>query len=83
MINTSIFYFLYVVLISSTGRSVDQMLPLATIDAYPTEGFVFFVEQGMSGKLCAANFQTDIPNEKMSVALQTIASSLCRTLNYQ
>lgn len=70
-------------LISSTGRSIDQMLPLATIDAYPTEGFVFFVEQGMSGKLCAANFQTDIPNEKMSVALQTIATSLCRTLNYQ
>ncbi|CAH1713307.1 atrial natriuretic peptide-converting enzyme-like [Aphis gossypii] len=70
-------------LISSTGRSVDQMLPLATIDAYPTEGFVFFVEQGMSGKLCAANFQTDIPNEKMTVALQTIATSLCRTLNYQ
>lgn len=77
------YFILHLVLISPSGRSVDQMLPLATIDAYPTEGFVFFVEQGMSGKLCAANFQTDIPNEKMSVALQTIATSLCRTLNYQ
>jgi len=77
------YFILYLVLISSTSRAVDQMLPLATIDAYPAEGFVFFVEQGLSGKLCAANFQTDIPNEKMSAALQTIATSLCRTLNYQ
>lgn len=59
------------------------MLPLASIDAYPPEGYVFFIERGMSGKLCAANFQTDIPNEKMTAALQTIAVSLCRTLNYQ
>lgn len=59
------------------------MLPLATNDAYPSEGYAFFIERGMSGKLCAANFQTDIPNEKMSAALKTIATSLCRTLNYQ
>lgn len=59
------------------------MLPLATIDSYPPEGYVFFVERGMSGKLCASNFLTDIPNEKMNAALQTIAASLCRTLNYQ
>jgi hypothetical protein len=68
---------------SSAARSVDQMLPLASVDAYPSEGYVFFIERGMSGKLCAANFQTDIPNEKMTAALQTIAVSLCRTLNYQ
>lgn len=59
------------------------MLPLATIDAYPPEGYVFFIERGMSGKLCASGFQTDIPNAKMNGALQTIATSLCRTLNYQ
>uniref|UniRef100_A0A2S2QD06 Atrial natriuretic peptide-converting enzyme n=1 Tax=Sipha flava TaxID=143950 RepID=A0A2S2QD06_9HEMI len=70
-------------LMSSAARSVDQMLPLASVDAYPSEGYVFFIERGMSGKLCAANFQTDIPNEKMTAALQTIAVSLCRTLNYQ
>ncbi|VVC26019.1 Low-density lipoprotein (LDL) receptor class A, conserved site,SEA domain,Low-density lipoprotein (LDL) [Cinara cedri] len=70
-------------LISPTARSIDQTLPLATIDAYPPDGYVFFVERGMSGKLCAANFQTDIPNPKMNAALQTIAMSLCRTLNYQ
>jgi len=76
-------YYLLLVLISTSTRSVDQTLPLATIDTYSPEGYVFFVERGMSGKLCAADFETDIPNEKMTVALQTIATSLCRTLNYQ
>lgn len=75
--------FFHSVLISPTARHVDQMLPLATIDTYPSEGYIFFVERGMSGKVCASNFQTDIPNEKMNAALQTIATSLCRTLNYQ
>lgn len=81
-IDLLIFIF-HLVLISETARSVDQMLPLATIDTYSPEGYVFFIERGMSGKLCAANFETDIPNEKITAALQTIATSLCRTLNYQ
>lgn len=79
-----VFIFIFhLVLISETARSVDQMLPLATIDTYSSKGYVFFIERGMSGKLCAANFETDIPNEKITAALQTIAASLCRTLNYQ
>lgn len=75
--------FFNLVLISSTSKSVDQVLPLATIDTYPLDGYVFFIERGMFGKVCAANLQTDIPNEKITAALQTIATSLCRTLNYQ
>ncbi|XP_050436583.1 atrial natriuretic peptide-converting enzyme [Adelges cooleyi] len=70
-------------IISPNARSVDQILPLATVDMYHPEGYVFFIERGMTGKLCAGNFQTDIPNEKMDIALHTIATSLCRTLNYQ
>ncbi|XP_050533482.1 atrial natriuretic peptide-converting enzyme [Daktulosphaira vitifoliae] len=70
-------------IISPNARAIEQALPLATVDAYYPEGFVFFIEKGMTGKLCASNFQTDIPNERIDMALQTIATSLCRTLYFQ
>lgn len=50
---------------------------------YYSEGYVLFNEKGEIGKLCVENLNYTLPENKSVEILETVASSLCKTLGYE
>ncbi|XP_014244352.1 atrial natriuretic peptide-converting enzyme isoform X2 [Cimex lectularius] len=50
---------------------------------YHTSGNVVFTEKGQHGKVCVHNLNSSVPVTELNSTLDTIASSLCKSLTYR
>ncbi|KAL1140532.1 hypothetical protein AAG570_000462 [Ranatra chinensis] len=68
----------------SLAPNLKSLNKLRSVQAkhYYTGGNVIFTEKGLKGKLCVGNLNTTVPMSQHESVLQTIASSLCRSLSF-